>query len=266
VKRLSAADLAKSVVISIDVENAFGEHARSEKLRGLRDSERGEVEKVVRLSEAVHEAGGAVVVVLDRHNRPGTILPDGSVDNRSVKEFEIYGAHAVTGSRDAQMNPPLRSAVRRMEAREGKRRTVIPTDRYDRSGRSGASRLFEVHKNTYDVTKRLDLDGELRPHAGFINLIAKLKTQGYERFLLTGKIAEVCVRSGAESIRELFPELDLAVVADAVCSLPTEVAKAIGLDSKEEVLAALEADRISVCVLSDVLPTSEFIADGITGR
>ena len=258
-------DLSRAAVINVDVQNAFGEKAQADNLRGLRDSEKAEVDKAAQLSEAAHEAGGAVVVTKDWHNEVGKELLDGKIDERSKGEFDIYGEHALAGSKDAQLNEPMEQTVQKLEAKEGQARTVVPVDQYDQTGQAGSKRIVEVHKNFYDVTKRVDVDGETVPHANFLEVMASLRAQGIDTAIITGKIAEVCVIAASESIAELFPDMRVVVAEDAVSSMPAEVAKSLGLSSKEEVMAKLDAAGISVMKTAQLLPSASFIADGVKG-
>jgi nicotinamidase-related amidase len=264
--RVKGPDLSRAVVVNVDVQRAFGAEADSEKLRGLRPTEGQEIAQSAALSKAVHQAGGTVVVTKDWHNEPGTKLPDGQIDDRAKEEFGIYGKHAVAGTADAELNAPLERVVRELEAQEGVARTIVPVDRFDETGRAGAARVIEVHKNVYDVTKRADLDGKIKPNASFIDVIARAQEKGADTVLITGKIAEVCVRAAAESIRDLFPLMKVIVVDDAVSALPAEVAKSIGLESKEEVIASLKKKGVEAMALDRLLPPAAFIADGVLGR
>ncbi len=259
-------DPSRVVVVNVDVQNAFGEEAQSDKLKTLRPTERDEVARAAALSDAVHAAGGAVIVTKDWHSKPGTRLPDGQIDDRAVEEFGIYGEHAIGGTRDAELNDRLESTVQKMEAREGQKRTVVPVDGYDRTGRAGASRIIEVHKNVYDVTKRVDVDGQTRPHANFLAALRGLEEKGYDTAIVTGKIAEVCVRAAASSIAELFPNMRVIVAEDAVSALPSELATAIGLDTKEKVMASLAASGVTVAQAASLLPSPARLADAIEGR
>lgn len=259
-------DLGRAVVVNVDVQKAFGAEAESDKLRTLRPTEGQEVAKAGALSQAVHAAGGTVVVTKDWHNAPGTRLPDGRIDDRAAGEFEIYGRHAVVGTPDTDLNAPLEKVVQALEAKEGLARTVVPVDAFDPSGRAGAARVIEVHKNVYDVTKRSDLDGRIKPNASFIDVIARAQDRGADTVLVTGKIAEVCVRAAAESLRDLFPAMRIVVVDDAVSAMPTALAQSVGLQSKEDVLAALGAQGIEAMKLDRLLPSGRFIADGVLGR
>jgi nicotinamidase-related amidase len=259
-------DLSRAVVVNVDVQNAFGEEAASDKLQGLEPSEKKEVDKAAQLSEATHAAGGAVVVTKDWHTAPGTELPDGTIDNRAQDEFAIYGEHALGKTKDAELNTRLERTVQKLEQREGTARTVVPVDQYDDTGKAGSQRIIEVHKNVYDVTKRLDVDGQTKAHGGFIQTIANLRARGIDTAIITGKIAEVCVRAAALSIAELFPDLRVIVAEDAVSSLPPEVAKSLGLETKEEVMAMLASKGIEVRSMASLLPKKEFIAAGLEGR
>lgn len=258
-------DLSRAVVINVDVQNAFGKEAESDKLRALRSSEGSEIERAAELSKAVHQAGGAVIVTKDWHTQPGTQLADGQVDERAAGEFQIYGQHALAGSRDAELNRPLERAVAELEAKEGRLRTVVPVDKYDSSGRAGSRRIIEVHKNVYDVTKRVDVDGQTRPHAAFLQTLATLRAQGVSTAILTGKIAEVCVRAAASSLHELFPDLRIIVAEDAVSSMPSNIATSLGLNTKEEVMAALEKSGIEVLRTRALLPRADFALQGLLG-
>jgi nicotinamidase-related amidase len=259
-------DLERALVLNVDVQRAFGEEAESEKLRGLRPTEKSEIDAASKISEAVHEAGGTVVVTKDWHNPVGAELPGGEIDRRSKDEFEIYGAHALAKTKDAEINRPLERTVQRLEKREGVSRTVIPVDEYDDTGRAGSSRIIEVHKNVYDVTKRKTLDGSNKAHQSFIDLLAKKQSEGIDTVIITGKIAEVCVRAAAESIRELFPKLRVVVVPEAISAMPAEIAKSVGLDSKEEVLGAFAKKGIASVSLERLLPSPNRIAQGVMGR
>lgn len=259
-------DLSRAVVINVDVQNAFGAEAQSDKLRSLRPTEGREVEQAAALSKAVHQAGGAVIVTKDWHSQPGTRLADGQIDHRAEGEFQLYGTHALAGSRDAELNRPLERALVELELKEGRARTVVPVDQYDATGRSGSARIIEVHKNVYDVTKRVDVDGSTRPHAAFLQTLAALRKQGVTTAILTGKIAEVCVRAAAASIHELFPDLRIIVAEDAVSSMPAATATALGLGTKEEVMAALEKSGIEVMRARALLPRPTFALEGLLGR
>lgn len=261
---MSKINFKKTLIVDVDIQNAFGAKAASDKLRGLRPTEQSEVDNAAKLTEAVHEGGGTVAVTADWHNKPGTKVA-GQVDNRAVDEFGIYGEHAVAGTEDAKLNDPLEQVVQKLEAKSGQR-TILGVDKFDTTARDGASRLVEVHKNTYDVTKRVAMDGSTKPNQGFIALLAKARSEGIDTILVTGKIAEVCVKAAAESIKELFPDLNVVVVADAVSALPVGVAETIGLQSKEQVLEGFRAKGISVAQTADLLPKSSFIADGICGN
>lgn len=260
-------DLSRAAVINVDIQNAFGKNAQAEALSALRDTEDAEIQNAARLSEAAHAAGGVVIVTKDLHNKVGTKLSDGKIDNRSQGEFDIYGEHALTGSKDAELNAPLEQSIQKLEAAEGKQRTIIPVDQYDATGQTGSGRIIEVHKNIYDVTKRVDVDGETRTNQGFIGLLAKLQDEGVDTAIITGKIAEVCVSAAANSISELFPNLNIVVVEDAVSAMPTEIAKSIpGLEPKENVMAGLKAANVQVVQMSQILPSSAFICDGVNGK
>jgi nicotinamidase-related amidase len=259
-------DYNRAVVINVDVQKAFGEEAQSPKLQGLRPTEKAEVENAAKLSSAAYAAGATIVVTQDWHNTPGTVLPDGKIDDRAKDEFEIYGEHSVGKTPDAELSAPLAKVMSKLERAEGQPRTIIPVDKYDDTGRVGSSRLIEVHKNTYDVTKRLDLDGQMRPHASFIDTLSKLRAGGVDTAIITGKIAEVCVRAAVSSLRELFPDMRIIVAEDAVSALPAEVAGAVGLDSKEKVIAALEAQGVEIARTASLLPSARFMVDGVLGR
>lgn len=249
-------DLRRTILLGVDAQNAFGKRAQSAKLRGLRDSEDEEVRNLARLVDAVHESGGAVVLTKDWHNEVGAELPGGRIDLRSRAEFAIYGRHAVAGTTDAELSLELEAAVQRAEARGGLARTIIPVDAYDTTGREGARRLVEVHKNVFDVTQVQTLDGNMAANAALIGLLAGYVEAGARHVLVAGKIAEVCVRAGAQSVKKLFPMLDVIVVPGATSSLPGETAKQLGLDSKEETLEKLAAQGIGATDLSDLLPTA----------
>lgn len=265
-KRPGPVDLSRAVVINVDVQNAFGAEAASDKLRELRPTEAREIEHAAALSKAVHQAGGVVIVTKDWHSQPGTRLADGQLDQRAESEFQLYGQHALAGSRDAELNRPLERAVAELEGKEGRARTVVPVDQYDLTGRLGAQRIIEVHKNVYDVTKRVDVDGQTRPHAAFLQTLATLRKQGVTTAILTGKIAEVCVRAAAASIHELFPDLRIIVAEDAVSSMPARAATALGLSTKEEVMAALERSGIEVLRTRELLPRPAFALEGLLGQ
>lgn len=240
-----AVELRRAVLVNVDVQNAFGRQATSPVLRGLRSSEGREVRAVAQLSQAVFEAGGTVVVTKDWHNRPGTRLGPGLVDDRAKDEFAIYGPHAAAHSKDAALNQPLEETISKLERRSGQKRSVVGVDPHDRS-RPGAERLIEVHKNTYDVTQRLDLDGEMRPNQAFLGVVKKAKRRGATTLIVTGKIAEVCVRAAVESLRAHFPGMRLVVAEDAVSSMPAAKARALGLQPKEEVMSGFRSKGVEV--------------------
>ena len=89
---------------------------------------------------------------------------------------------------------------------------------------------------------------------------------GADTVLITGKIAEVCVRAAAESLRDLFPNMRIVLVDDAISSMPADSAKSVGLASREEVVLSLETQGIETIALEHLLPSSSFIADGVRGR
>ncbi len=262
---MKSIDLQRTLVLNIDIQNGFGKNAQSDKLRGLRSSEDSEVAKSAQLSEAVYDAGGKVVVTKDWHNALGTKLSDGKIDNRAADEFALYDEHCVAGGKDTELNAPLEAAVQRMEAKGGTR-SIMPVDRYDNTGRAGNPRLIEAHKNHYDITQTVGLNGKATPKQNFIALLAKARDEGIETVLITGKIAEVCVTAATDSIRELFPELDVRVVTDAVSALPEGVAETIGLSCKEQLVEAWAAKGVGVTTFDQVLPSTGFTLDGIMGK
>jgi len=273
--------LARTIVVDIDSQKGFGEAAASDRLQGLAKSERAEVAAGARIAAAVHGGGGTVFFSRDTHNRPGTLLCDGRVDNRAAEHFGIFGEHCLPGTADHELDPEKAAALAKMERAEGRAATVIPVDGYDPAGRVGAERVFLVNKNHTDVTKREDLGpdgrGIEKANRSFLNTLgaAIARAQEHARsrgkiddtaIIIDSKIAEVCVRGGALSIRAAFPNVRMFAVEDAICSLPPEVARAAGLKTKAEVMAEFAAAGIGIISTNDVLPGSRFIADGIRGR
>ena len=111
-------DYNRAVVINVDVQKAFGEEAQSPKLQGLRPTEKAEVENAAKLSSAAYAAGAAIVVTQDWHNTPGTVLPDGKIDDRAKDEFEIYGEHSVGKTPDAELSAPLAKVMTKLDRGE----------------------------------------------------------------------------------------------------------------------------------------------------
>ncbi len=241
----------------VDVQRGFGYRAESPILRGLQPSEKAETRLSADLVRKVYDGGGHVVVTQDWHNRPGTVLTDPAtgqnvVDDRSIAEFDQWGAHCIPGTGDARLNGPLKTVVKAIEKQEGHKRGIIPVDGLDTTGRDGLPRLTAVHKNTYNVTRRLDVrdPSTAVPNQAFIDLI-RSQVQGahgepVDTVLVTGKIAEVCVKAAATSLHELFPDLRIVVLEDAVSSLSPE--------SKAAALKEIQDAGVEVARVSDVLP------------
>ena len=256
---------ARVVYLGIDVQKAFGREAKSANLATLASKPEGdesaEVLNNARLAEAVYEAGGTVIVTKDWHNPVGTrIEANGQtlVDNRAADEFAIYGEHATQADGDSDLNAPLESALKGLEARDGRRRTVIPVDQFEKVESGDSQRIFEVHKNVYDITMREELQdgvekGPMLPNQAFWDLMKRQSADGPVTVVLGGKIAEVCVRAGAFSLLGGIPDLDVVVPEDAVSSLPSELARQLKLPTKPEVMDQLRERGARVVKTEEVL-------------
>lgn len=252
---------SRVVYLGIDVQKAFGREAKSANLATLASHPEGdeaaEVLNNARLASAVYEVGGTVIVTKDWHNPLGTPLTaDGQtlVDDRAAEEFAIYGEHATPADGDSDLNAALESALQQLEKSEGRRRTVIPVDRFEGTVHGESSRIFEVHKNVYDITLRKQLpDGSLVPHEAFWDLLKSQMADGPVTLVLAGKIAEVCVSAGALSLLKALPGLDLVVPEDAVSSLPSELARQLQLPTKPEVMDQLRQGGARVVKTEELL-------------
>jgi len=256
---------SRVVYLGIDVQKAFGREAKSANLATLASHPEGdetaEVLNNARLASAVYGAGGTVIVTKDWHNPVGTHLTaDGQtlVDNRAADEFAIYGEHATPADGDADLNAPLESALQLLEKSDGQRRTVIPVDRFDTTPSGESSRIFEVHKNVYDITLREELQhgvekGPMVAHDAFWNLLKSQMAGGPATLVLCGKIAEVCVSAGAFSLLDGLPGVDLVVPEDAVSSLPSALARQLQLPTKLEVMDQLRQRGARVVKTEEVL-------------
>lgn len=261
------------VYLGIDVQKAFGREAKSANLATLASQPEGdeavEVQNNARLASAVYQAGGTIIVTKDWHNPVGTrIAVEGGtvVDNRAADEFAIYGEHATSADGDSDLNAPLETALRQLEAVDGRRRTVIPVDRYERVESGDSQRIFEIHKNVYDITQVEELrdgveKGPVVPNQAFWNLMERETSQGPVTLILGGKIAEVCVRAGAFSLLGALPGVAMVVPEDAVSSLPSDLARRLQLPTKLEVMAQLRERGARVVKTEEVLgwlsPTGE---------
>lgn len=254
---------ARVIYIGIDVQKAFGSQAKSAKLATLASGAEGdetrEITNNARLAEAVYDAGGTVIVTKDWHNPVGTLV-DGLVDNRAADEFAIYGEHATSADGDSDLNPALESTVKALEARDGRQRTVIPVDEHEKAPPGASRRIFEVHKNVYDVTLRELLQdrveqGPMVANSAFLDLVKQQVSEahGPVTMVLGGKIAEVCVRAGALSLLAAIPGLNLVVPEDAVSSLPSELARKLQLPDKQQVMQELRSHGVEVVKTQEVL-------------
>lgn len=253
------------VYLGIDVQKAFGSEAKSANLATLASHPEGnetvEVENNARLASAVYQAGGTVIVTKDLHNPVGTHIATESgtvVDNRAADEFAIYGEHATHADGDADLNAPLEEALQRLELQDGRRRTVIPVDRHEVVESGDSQRIFEVHKNVYDITQVEELHdgvekGPMIPNQAFWELMKRETEQGPLTLVLGGKIAEVCVRAGAFSLLDGLPGVELVVPEDAVSSLPSELARQLQLPTKAEVMDQLREAGARVVKTEEVL-------------
>ena len=256
---------SRVVYLGIDVQKAFGREAKSANLATLASHPEGdesvEVLNNARLASAVYEAGGTVIVTKDWHNPVGTRLTaDGQtlVDNRAADEFAIYGEHATQADGDSDLNAPLESALQQLEKSDGHRRTVIPVDRFEGAPSGESSRIFEVHKNVYDITLREELQdgvekGPMVRHEAFWDLLKSQMADGPVTLVLGGKIAEVCVSAGAFSLLSGLPGVDMVVPEDAVSSLPSELARQLHLPTKPEVMDQLRERGARVVKTEEVL-------------
>ncbi|MBX3169289.1 MAG: isochorismatase family protein [Candidatus Eremiobacteraeota bacterium] len=256
---------ARLVYLGIDVQKAFGREAKSANLATLASQPEGdesiEVLNNARLASAVYQAGGTVIVTKDWHNPVGTrIAIEGRtvVDNRAADEFAIYGEHATPADGDSNLNAPLETALQQLEAKDGRRRTVIPVDRYEKVESGDSQRIFEVHKNVYDITQVEELrdgveKGPLVPNQAFWNLMKRESSQGPVTLILGGKIAEVCVRAGAFSLLDGLPGVDMVIPEDAVSSLPSDLARQLHLPTKPEVMSQLRERGARVVKTEEVL-------------
>lgn len=251
------------IYLGIDVQKAFGSQAKSAKLATLASGEEGnesqEIVNNARLASAVYDAGGTVIVTKDWHNPVGTVV-DGQVDNRAADEFVVYGEHATVADGDSDLNPPLESSLRQLERKDGHLRTVLPVDEHEKTPAGDSSRIFEVHKNVYDVTQREVLGdgvekGPMVPNDAFLNLVKNQirEAAGPVTMVLAGKIAEVCVRAGALSLLAAIPGLNLVVPEDAVSSLPTDLAHKLQLPDKQQVMQELRSHGVEVVKTQEVL-------------
>lgn len=259
---------ASSVVyLGIDIQKAFGAQAKSSKLATLASQPEGdeasEIHNNSRLAEAVFEAGGTVIVTKDWHNPVGTPIQTGQqtvVDNRAADEFAIYGEHATSFDGDSDLNPPLEQTLQKLEAREGRKRRVLPVDEFEGPATGDSERLFEVHKNLYDVTRREVLEdgnpqGTVVTNEAFLGLLRQRVAQngGQLMLILGGKIAEVCVRAGGLSLLSAIPGLQLVVTEDAVSSLPSSLAHQLNLPDKQQVMDEMRQHGARVARTEEVL-------------
>lgn len=256
---------ARVVYLGIDVQKAFGREAKSANLATLASQPEGdesvEVINNARLASAVYQAGGTVIVTKDWHNPVGTrITIEGEtiVDNRAADEFAIYGEHATWADGDSDLNAPLETALQQLELKDGRRRTVIPVDRHEKVESGDSKRIFEIHKNVYDITQVEELQdgvekGPVVPNQAFWNLMKRETSQGPVTLVLGGKIAEVCVRAGAFSLLGGLPGVDMVVPEDAVSSLPSDLARQLQLPTKPEVMEQLREAGARVVKTEEIL-------------
>ncbi|MBN9420421.1 hypothetical protein ABS71_16140 [bacterium SCN 62-11] len=256
---------ARVVFLGIDVQKAFGREAKSTNLATLASHPEGDESREVlnnaRLASAVYQAGGTVIVTKDWHNPVGTEISSGDrtiVDNRAADEFAIYGEHATPGDGDSDLNAPLEAALQQLEKQDGHRRTIIPVDHHEVVESGDSQRIFEIHKNVYDITQLEELHHEVEkgpmiPNRAFWHVMEREREAGPLTLVLSGKIAEVCVRAGAFSLLEGLPGVDLVIPEDAVSSLPSELARQLQLPTKLEVMDQLRERGARVVKTEEVL-------------
>ena len=254
---------SRVIYMGIDVQKAFGSQAKSARLATLASQPEGDEEQEIhnnaRLASAVYAAGGTIIVSKDWHNPVGTKVGD-LVDNRAADEFAVYGEHATEADGDSDLNAPLESALQNLEAQDGHTRTILPVDEHEVAKGGDSRRIFEVHKNVYDVTQREVLldsveQGPMVPNQAFLALIRDqvADARGPVTMVLGGKIAEVCVRAGVLSLLAAIPGLKMMVPEDAVSSLPSELAHKLQLADKNQVLQELRSHGVEIVKTQQVL-------------